>query len=60
MQTTTYVVDLLAVIAVRTCVTASKKKNFVPTDVLTSITTDAVMMARKPMMFITRMTLRMM
>lgn len=51
---------LLLVTAVRTCVTASKKKNLEAVEVLTSMTTLAAMTARKPMMFITRMQFRMM
>jgi len=48
------------VIAVRTWLRASKKKNLVPTDVLASMTTLAAITARKPMMFRIRMPLSMM
>jgi hypothetical protein len=41
-------------------VTASKKKNFEETEVLTSMTTLAAITARNPMMFIARMPFRMM
>lgn len=52
--------NILLVMAVKTCPTASKKKNLEATEVLTSMTTLAVMIARKPMIFKTRMPLRMM
>lgn len=48
----------LPVTAVKTWLTASKKKNFDATDVLTNINTLAVTTANRPMMFITRMQLR--
>jgi hypothetical protein len=41
-------------------VTASKKKNFEETEVLTSMTTLAAITARNPMIFIARMPFRMM
>ena len=58
-MTDDYLVDnLLPVIAVRTWLTASKKKNLDAVDVLTNMTTLAAMTARRPTMFIQRMTLR--
>ena len=51
--------DLLLVMAVRTWLTASKKKNFEETEVFTSMTILPAMTASSPMMFMTRMPLRM-
>lgn len=50
--------DLLAKIAVTTWLTASKKKNLDTTKVFTSITELAAMTAIRPIMFITRIALR--
>jgi len=53
-------VHLLPVIAVKTWLTASKKKKFDSSEVFTSMTTLAVTTASKLMMFIALMPLRMM
>lgn len=50
----------LPVMHVNTWLTASKKKNFDASEVFTSMTMLAVMTASKPMMFIARITLRIM
>lgn len=52
--------DLLPNTAVMTWLTPSKKKNLETMKVLTSMTELAAMTARRPIMFITRMTLRIM
>ena len=57
---TCHVRHLLLMTMVKTWPTASKKKNLVFIVVLTSITTLAAITANRPMMFMTRMPLRMM
>lgn len=49
---------LLLILATTTWVTASKKKNLLTTNVLTSMTAQAAMTARREMMFMTLMTFR--
>ena len=53
-------VHLLPVIAVKTWLTASKKKKFDSSEVFTSMTTLAVTTARRLIMFMTLMPFRMM